>query len=157
MPSLIRSTRTTAIPRRRSSAIRSVISRIGATRIPRTRCSSNSARCATSRSAVCALLPTCTAYPAAWKWSSAPSTTSVKNGLAMSITTMPTDRLRPARSWRADSLRTQPSLSIACRTRSWVAGDTRSGELSTFETVPTDTPASVATSFMLTELRATTA
>ena len=74
----------------------------------------------------------------------------------MSITTMPTDRLRPARSCRADSLRTQPSLSIACRTRSWVAGETRSGELSTFETVPTETPARVATSFMLTELRAAT-
>ena len=75
---------------------------------------------------------------------------SVKNGLAISITTMPIERLRPARSWRADSLRTQPSFSIASSTRCRVASETTAEELITFETVPTETPASAATSFTLT-------
>ena len=73
----------------------------------------------------------------------------MKNGLPMSITTMLTTRLRPARSWRADSFGTQPSLAIAVSTRSRVVGLTRSGEFTTLETVPSETPASVATSFML--------
>lgn len=75
----------------------------------------------------------------------------MKNGLAMSITTMPMERLRPARNWRADSFGTHPSLAIASCTRARVASATRSGEFSTFETVPTDTWASTATSRMLTE------
>ena len=45
--------------------------------------------------------------------SSTPRATSVKNGLATSSTTRPMVRLRPARSWRADSLRTKPSSSMA--------------------------------------------
>ena len=44
----------------------------------------------------------------------------MKNGLAMSITTAPRVRLRPARSWRAELLGTQPSLAIAVTTRSRV-------------------------------------
>src|SRR4051794_27573358 len=74
----------------------------------------------------------------------------------MSITTMPIDLLRPARSWRADSFGTQPSLVIAISTRSRVASLTSSGELTTLDTVPSDTRARAATSFMLIEaLRAT--
>ena len=69
----------------------------------------------------------------------------------MSITTMPIDRLRPARSCRADSLGTQPSLAMAVVTRSRVCSLTRSGEFTTLDTVPSETPASAATSFMLTE------
>src|SRR5918997_3779831 len=70
----------------------------------------------------------------------------------MSITTTASVRLRPARSCRADWFGTQPSLSIAVITRSRVGARTRSGELITFETVPSETPASMATSFMLTEV-----
>ena len=69
----------------------------------------------------------------------------------MSITTMPIARLRPARSCRADSFGTQPSLVIATCTRSRVWSLTRPGEFTTFETVPSETPASAATSFMLTD------
>ena len=69
----------------------------------------------------------------------------------MSITTMLITRLRSARSWRADSLGTHPSFLIASSTRSRVPALTRSGELTTLETVPRETPARVATSFMLVE------
>ena len=82
--------------------------------------------------------------------SSAPRAMSVKNGLRTSSTIRPMLRLRPARSCRAASLRTKPSCSIACRTRSTVAGATFAGLLSTFETVPTDTDAAAATSRTLT-------
>ncbi len=41
-----------------------------------------------------------------------------------------------------------PSSSIAASTRARVSGRTRSGWFSTFETVPTATPARLATSFM---------
>ncbi|GAA4730285.1 hypothetical protein GCM10023328_06440 [Modestobacter marinus] len=58
-------------------------------------------------------------------------------------------RLRPARRWRADSLRTKPSAVIALSTRSRVAGLTESGRLRTLLTVPTETPAWTATSRML--------
>ena len=84
--------------------------------------------------------------------SSAPRATSVKNGLRTSSTTSPIVRLRPARSWRAASLRTNPSCSMAACTRSTVAGATLSGRLSTFETVPTDTDAAAATSRTLTAI-----
>ena len=73
--------------------------------------------------------------------SSAPRATSAKNGLPTSSTMSPMLRLRPARSCRAASLRTKPSSSIACMTRSTVAGDTFAGRFSTFETVPTETDA----------------
>src|SRR6516165_12127934 len=52
--------------------------------------------------------------------SSTPRATSVKNGLATSRTTRPIVRLRPARSWRADSFLTNPSALIAAFTRSRV-------------------------------------
>jgi LacI family transcriptional regulator len=57
---------------------------------------------------------------------------------------MPMLRLRPARSWRADSLRTQPSLAIAFSTRDRVASETRAGEFNTLDTVPRDTPGTVS-------------
>jgi hypothetical protein len=69
----------------------------------------------------------------------------------MSITIMPMERLRPARSWRAGSLGIQPSLAIASSTRRRVGSATISGEFRTLETVPSETPANAATSFMLTE------
>ena len=82
--------------------------------------------------------------------SSTPRARSVKNGLATSSTTRPIVRLRPARSWRADSFRTKPSSLIDAFTRSRVGRATISGRLSTFETVATETPARAATSLMLT-------
>ena len=53
-------------------------------------------------------------------------------------------RLLPARSCRPCSLRTKPRSAIAWRTRLRVASATRSGRLSTFDTVPTETPAKAA-------------
>ncbi len=55
----------------------------------------------------------------------------------------------PARSVAADPFGTQPSAAIASRTRSRVASATRSGRFTTFETVPTDTPACSATSLIV--------
>src|SRR5215831_9400151 len=81
--------------------------------------------------------------------SSTPRATSVKNGLATSRTTRPIVRLRPARSWRADSFLTNPRALIAAFTRSRVGCATMSGRFSTLETVPTETPACAATSLML--------
>ena len=60
-------------------------------------------------------------------------------------------RLPPPRSWRADSLRTNPSSAIAASTRWRVRSATTSGRLSTLETVPSETRACAATSFMLGE------
>jgi hypothetical protein len=79
-----------------------------------------------------------------------PRATSVKNGLATSSTTRPIVRLRPARSWRADSFLTKPSSVIAACTRTRVGAATISGRLMTLETVATETPAWAATSLMLT-------
>src|SRR6516162_3780250 len=87
--------------------------------------------------------------PAMLASSSTPRATSVKNGLATSRTTRPIVRLRPARSWRADSFLTNPRALIAAFTRSRVDGATMSGRFSTLETVPTETPACAATSLML--------
>jgi hypothetical protein len=96
------------------------------------------------------LLHKMTARPALLASSSTPRARSVKNGLATSSTTRPIVRLRPARSWRADSFRTKPSSLIEAFTRSRVARATMSGRLSTLETVATETPAWAATSLMLT-------
>src|SRR4029453_10570511 len=63
---------------------------------------------------------------------------------------MPMERLRPARSWRAGSFGIQPSFAIASSTRRRVGSATMLGEFKTFDTVPSETPASAATSFMLT-------
>ena len=82
--------------------------------------------------------------------SSTPRATSVKNAFATSSTTRPIVRLRPARSWRANSSLTKPSSVIAACTRSRVLCATISGWLMTLETVATETPASAATSLMLT-------
>jgi hypothetical protein len=78
-----------------------------------------------------------------------PRATSVKNGLAMSSRIAPTVVMVPARSVRAEPLGTNDSASIAWSTRSRVGADTRSGRFSTFETVPSETPACRATSLML--------
>jgi hypothetical protein len=74
----------------------------------------------------------------------------VKNGFATSSTTRPILRLRPARSWRADSFLTKPSSMIAASTRSRVGAATISRRLMTLDTVATVTPACAATSLMLT-------
>jgi hypothetical protein len=86
--------------------------------------------------------------PSARASSSTPRATSLKNGFAASITTYAMVLLCPARSWRAVSLRTKPSSTIAACTRSRVASLTSCGRFSTFDTVPMDTPATAATSFM---------
>ena len=64
-------------------------------------------------------------------------------------------RLRPARSWRADSFLMKPSDLIAAWTRLRVDSATTPGRLSTLDTVPTETPARAATSLMLTGASAT--
>jgi hypothetical protein len=79
--------------------------------------------------------------------SSMPWATSWKNGLVPSSITYASVRLVPARSWRADSLRTNPRSAIARSTRSRVRALTTSGRFITFETVPSETPAAAATSF----------
>ena len=61
------------------------------------------------------------------------------------------DLLRPARSCRADSLGTQPSLVIASVTRTRVRSLTISGCVHDVGNRAQRTPASVATSFMLTD------
>ena len=95
------------------------------------------------------MLQTTIASPLAAAMSSAPRATSVKNGLRMSGTISPTSVARPARSVAAEPFGTQPSSSIASRTRSRVSSATRSGRLTTFETVPTETPARSATSLIV--------
>src|SRR5262249_28402633 len=91
-----------------------------------------------------------TARPDSLASSSTPRATSVKNGFATSSTTRPMVRLRPARSWRADSFLMKPRCLMAACTRLRVGSATTSGRLSTLETVPTETPAYAATSLMLT-------
>ncbi|GAA3095396.1 hypothetical protein GCM10020001_009290 [Nonomuraea salmonea] len=68
----------------------------------------------------------------------------------MSITLRPIVLLCPARSVEAEPCRTNPSSLMAASTRSRVAGATLPGRFSTLETVPGETPASAATSLMLT-------
>ena len=74
----------------------------------------------------------------------------MKNGFAMSSRTTPIVRLLPTRSWCAAVLRTNRVESIASSTRLRVVGDTTDGLLSTFDTVPRDTCARLATSRMVT-------
>ena len=64
-------------------------------------------------------------------------------------------RLAPARSCLADSLRVKPRAAMASSTARRVGSATMSGRLSTLETVPTATPARAATSFTLGRLAAT--
>ena len=90
-----------------------------------------------------------TARPDLLTSSSTPRATSVKNGFATSSTIRPIMRLRPARSCRADSFRTNPRALIEACTRSRVEAATTSGRFITLDTVPTDTPACAATSLML--------
>ena len=61
----------------------------------------------------------------------------------------PTVRETPARSCRAEALRWKFSSSMACSTLARVLSATDSGRLSTFDTVPTETPAAAATSLTL--------
>ncbi len=145
------SSSTTDTPRRCNRRIGSRDGSLGVISTPCTRCSASSSRCRISRCADSSLLHRMTAWPAWLATSSTPRATSVKNGLATSNTTRPMARAVPARSWRADSLRTKPRSLMALSTRARVAWATRSGWLSTLETVPTDTPARTATSRMLTE------
>ena len=147
-----RSTRITGTPlsRRRTMWERSSVA--GVTRMPLTRCSRKRSRYDPSRCALSSLLPRSTVMPASAARSSAPRATSAKKGLPTSRTTMPMLRLRPARSCRAASLRTKPSSSIACWTRSTVDGDTFEGRFRTLETVPTETDAAAATSRTLTTI-----
>jgi hypothetical protein len=74
---------------------------------------------------------------------------STKNELPMSTRTMPTVSVVPAARLRAALLRTNPRWAIAASTLRRVVSATRSGRFSTFETVPTATPALRATSSML--------
>ena len=77
---------------------------------------------------------------------SAPRAMSTKSEFPMSIKTKPTVSVRLAASARAALLRTKPSSVIADSTFRRVRSATRSGLLSTFETVPIATPARRATS-----------
>lgn len=101
-----RSTNTKGMPcRRNDSMFRPVVS-AGVTSTPRTRCSANSPRYSDSSAGLSALLQSITPSPVSRAARSAPEATSTKKGLAMSRTSSAMMRLCPARSWRADSLRT---------------------------------------------------
>src|SRR5690349_682066 len=117
--------------------------------MPSTCCCTSRSRWRASRPGSPPLLHTTTWASCCSASSSAPSTMSVKKGLATSSTTTAMVRLSPARSWRAGSLRTKPSSWIARSTRARRSGLTRSGRLRTLLTVPSETPASRATSLML--------
>src|SRR5512136_2135115 len=54
---------------------------------------------------------------------------------------------------RAARLEVYPRLSITCRTRSYVSGATSSFSFCTRETVETETPAALATSWIVMDLR----
>ena len=142
------SSRTTSIPRSRRASRLSSEPADGVTMTPCTPCSSNSRRYRASRSGSSSEDDSMSVYSSAANRSSTPRATSVKNGFAMSSTMAPTVWMVPARSCRAEALRTNCSSSIASRTRSRVVSLTWSGRLSTLETVPTDTPARLATSVM---------
>ena len=79
----------------------------------------------------------------------APRATSTNMVLLRSMTTRPMVRDRPAASERAFAFRTKPSSSMASCTLAIVEALTLSGWFSTFDTVPSETPASSATSAML--------
>ena len=91
-----------------------------------------------------------TAHPCSFTTSSSPRIVSVENGLDASRMTAPNARLDPPRIWRAAELRTKPRLSIASRTRASVSGASTSGRFSALDAVPSDTPASSATSLIVT-------
>src|SRR5699024_599562 len=80
----------------------------------------------------------------------APWATEAKNGFAESSTTRPRLLLWPDLSCLAAALRTKPSSSIASLTLCAVASATFDEPLTTWETVPTETPARSATSRILT-------
>ena len=92
----------------------------GVTMTPCTPCSSNSRRYRASRSGSSSDELSMSVYSSAASRSSTPRATSVKNGLAMSSTIAPTVWMVPARSCRAEALRTNCSSSMATSTRSRV-------------------------------------
>ena len=147
--SRIRSTITTRMPRRGSSSSSSLAGSTGVMRTPCTRCCSRRSRYERSRLARLSLLQLNSSRSADAAASSMPRATSVKNGFAVSSIMYATVRLEPRRSCRADSLRTNPSSAIAASTLARVAAATREGRLRTLDTVPSDTPASTATSLTL--------
>ena len=118
--------------------------------IPRTRWRASASSARRSSDSSQSVLQITIASPFAAARSSAPRATSVKNGFRMSGTISPTSVACPARSVAAEPFGTQPSVEIASRTRTRVDSVTRSGRLTTFETVPTDTPARSATSLIVT-------
>ena len=65
---------------------------------------------------------------------------------------MPTVRLRPGAQLARRLVADPAELAISCRTRSLRAVAHHLGELSTFETVPTETPAARATSLTPTRI-----
>ncbi len=94
------------MPCRRNASMLRPVASAGVSSTPRTRCSAKSDRYSASSPGFWALLQTITPSPACRAARSAPRATSTKKGLPMSRTSSPMMRLRPARSWRADSLRT---------------------------------------------------
>jgi hypothetical protein len=68
----------------------------------------------------------------------------------LSVVIMPTVYVRPECRLRAAALATKPSRSAASRTRSRVSGRRLPRPLSALDAVPAETPASAATSVMVT-------
>ena len=114
------SSRTTSMPRSRRASRASSEPADGVTMTPCTPCSSNSRRYRASRSGSSSDELSMSVYSSAASRSSTPRATSVKNGLAMSSTMAPTVWMVPARSCRAEALRTNCSSSMATSTRSRV-------------------------------------
>ena len=137
---------TTLMPRPARTARLSSVESEGVTMTPRTSSPARRLMSSRSRSGSESVEPSMGTRPPWRSRSSIPRAASVKKGLEMSWTRTPTREDPPWRRRRAVSERTKPSSAMAASTRSRVPRATRSGWLSTWETVPTETPASWATS-----------
>ena len=82
--------------------------------------------------------------------SSAPSMTGMLNRPKLSVVISPTVYVRPASSPRASTFGANPSSRAACATRSLVSARSFPWPFSALDAVPIDTPASAATSRIVT-------
>ena len=137
---------TTLMPRPARTARLSSVESEGVTMTPRTSSPARRLMSSRSRSGSESVEPSMGTRPPWRSRSSIPRAASVKKGGEMSWTRTPTREDPPWRRRRAVSERTKPSSAMAASTRSRVPRETRSGWLSTWETVPTETPANWATS-----------
>ena len=121
-------------------------SAIGATSSPATRSSFSALMCASSSAGSSSANASCRYRPCSRALRCAPRAMSTNSELLRSIVTSPIVLLRPCARALASLLREKPSASIASSTRSRLSSLTIAGRFSTFETVPVETPARLATS-----------